>query len=81
MPSFMREKSKNNSEEILWYSLDYDLGYILQVYRAEICSNKIKQQRRIYWKSFLYSNQRKEKINWWEKQGAISEEEFALKYK
>ena len=80
MLNFMREKTKNNSEEILWYSLDYDLGYILQVYRAEICSNKIKQ-RRIYWKNFLYSSQRKEKINWWEKQGAISEEEFALKYK
>ena len=82
MLNFLKEKPKYNFEEITWYSIRDEHGdYWLHVYRAEIYLNKIKNQRGIYSKKFFRPSQRFEKVLWWESRGAISEEEFAFKYR
>ena len=82
MLNFLKERHKHNFEDIIWYEIYYDEGYGIQVYRANVCDcGSIKNKRRIYHGRFSYKSIREEKINWWEEQGAITEEEFAFKYR
>lgn len=82
MLNFLKEKPKHNFEEVIWYSIsDEHCDYWLHVHRTEVYLNKIKNQRCIYSKKFSRPSQRNERALWWERQGAISEEEFALKYR
>lgn len=75
-------RHKHNFKDVIWYIPVYDYGYWLYVYRAKYCScGKIKEKRLIYDMNFSFSETRENKIDWWEKQGAITEEEFALKYR
>lgn len=83
MRNFLEKiKHKHNFEDVIWYRLYYDAGYGLKAYRAKCCScGKVKESRSIYNKKFSTHLSREDKIDWWEGQGAITEEEFALKYK
>ena len=77
-----RLKHKHEFEEVIWYSYRFTDYYQLYVYRAECCPcGKIINKRVIYKGNFSSYNRRQEKIDWWESRGAITEEEFALKYR
>lgn len=82
MLNFLKERHKHNFKEVIWYSLGYDYGHVIYVYRAKICScGKITKRRCIYQHKFSTFKEREEKIIWWEKHNAITEEEFAFRYR
>ena len=82
MLNFLKERHKHNFEEVIWYATRYDCGHFIYVYRVKICScGKRKEQRCIYQRKFCYSSDYKNQIEWWESKGAITEEEFAFKYR
>ena len=82
MLNFLKERHKHNFEEVIWYATRYDCGHFIYVYRVKICScGKRKEQRCIYQRKFCYSGDHKNQIEWWESKGAITEEEFAFKYR
>ena len=82
MLNFLKEKHKHNFEEVTWYEYSYYTNYELYVYRAKCCScGKIKEKRVIYKGNFSTYAHRQEKIIWWEEHNAITEEEFAFRYR
>ena len=82
MLNFSKMNHKHNFEDVIWYSYCYSTYYQLYVYRAKCCPcGKIKEKRTIYQGNFSTSAHRQEKIDWWMSHGAITEEEFALKYR
>ena len=83
MLNFLKEKHKHNFEDVIWYVCYYNnTNYKLYVLRAKCCScRKIKERRLIYQGNFNTYDDRQEKIDWWISHGAITEEEFAFKYR
>ena len=82
MLNFLKEKHKHNFEDVIWYNYRYYNNYELYIYRAKCCScGKIKEKRLIYRGNFTTYDNRQEKIDWWVSRGAITEEEFAFKYR
>lgn len=82
MLNFLKEKHKHNFEDVIWYSYCYNTYLQLYVYRAKCCScGKVKEKRVIYQGNFSTYAHRQEKIDWWVSRGAITEEEFAFKYR
>lgn len=82
MLNFLKERHKHNFEDVIWFDCRYYTCHELYVYRAKCCScGKIKDKRIIYQGGFSSYGNRQEKIDWWVSQGAITEEEFALKYR
>ena len=82
MLNFLKERHKHNFEDVIWYNCRYNICHELYVYRAKCCPcGKIKEKRTIYQGNFSTYGNRQEKIDWWKTHGAITEEEFALKYR
>ena len=82
MLNFLKEKHKHNFEDVIWFSCRYHIYHELYVYRAKCCScGKTKEKRTIYQGNFSTYGSRQEKIDWWTSCGAITEEEFAFKYR
>ena len=83
MLNFLKKRHKHNFEDVIWYVCLYNYtNYQLYVYRAKCCScGKIKEKRTIYQGNFNTYGNRQEKIDWWVSRGAITEEEFAFKYR
>ena len=81
MLNFLKERHRHNFEEVIWYEYYY-ISCELYVYREKCCScGKVKEKRLIYLGNFNTYNNLQEKINWWVSHGAITEEEFAFKYR
>lgn len=81
MLNFLKERHKHNFEDVIWYATRYDCGYWLYVYKTLVCTCGKEKSRCVYHIKFPVFNDRKEKINWWVSRGAITEEEFAFKYR
>ena len=82
MLNFLKERHKHNFEDVIWLDCRYYTCHELYVYRAKCCScGKIKEKRIIYQGSFSSYGNRQEKIDWWKEHNAITEEEFAFKYR
>lgn len=82
MLNFLKERHKHNFEDVIWYDCYYGTNHQLYVHRAKCCScGKIKEKRLIYQGNFSTYAHRQEKIDWWVSRGAITEEEFAFKYR
>lgn len=82
MLNFLKERHKHNFEDVIWYAYCYNTYHQLYVYRAKCCScGKVKEKRVIYQGNFSTYAHRQEKIDWWVSRGAITEEEFAFKYR
>lgn len=82
MLNFLKERHKHNFEDVIWYDCYYGTNHKLYVHRAKCCScGKIKEKRVIYQGNFSTYAHRQEKIDWWVSRGAITEEEFAFKYR
>ena len=76
-------KHKHSFEEILYYKKTYCSGtFYLEVYKVLVCNcNKMKKSRKIYFGTFSSSQYREESLKKFISSGAISEEDFAIKYR
>ena len=84
MQNFLKTKHKHEFEDVIWFSCRYYnySCYELYVYRVKCCScGKTKEKRTIYQGNFSTYGNRQEKIDWWTSHGAITEEEFAFRYR
>ena len=76
-------RHKHNFEEVLYYRKTYYSGiFYLEVYKVLVCGcNKKKKNRKIYFGTFSSSQNREESLKKFISSGAISEEDFAIKYR
>ena len=75
-------KHKHSFEEVIYYKKNYsNYQYFLTVYKVQCCDCGKRKDRIIFNKVYTNSSIREEAIRKFISAGAISEEEFAIKYR
>ena len=75
-------KHKHSFEEVIYYKKKYSIcQYFLTVYKVQCCNCGKRKEKIIFYKVYTNAYIREEDIRKFISDGAIPEEEFAVKYR